>query len=895
MFVIRRSTIGRRAAASAAVAAVAAALTASALTAPAAADLGPPAGGQRGRVGIQSEDENKVRGVKPFFVDESAARLAPYGSVAPGEYTDALSSLRRLPSNGSRWGEVTDQAYDSDDPRYRDSVFSNSGSGSRDVAGRITGLAVGNGWMFAAGANGGVFRKRTTGHAWTPISDGILSLSSGDLVYEPRQDVLWFATGEANTGATSYTGAGVYRLAHATTGRFTDADRVGGEELESRGINQLKFDGAGGVYAATTRGLFKHSTSPKRQKDRWTLAFMPNPASDSDISKPYDNIVNDVLVQPGTGGRVVLINAAWRAGAAYNGFYVSTQAGRSGSFARVNLPGDIDNSDLGNAEFAASATGKRYYLVLERPSGIGTETALQGVFTAQGSVTGPWTRIADSEKLTDSGSALKNQEGYHVGVQAWYNNFVEVDPKHPEHVYLGLEEVFESENGGATWKVIGPYWNTPFPCFDPKKADAGCPQTTHPDQHSIAIAGDAVYVGNDGGVKSRPLDPARSTEDSLGHATDWTNHSSGLRTLQYYSVGVGRDPNGHGNLVFGGLQDNGGALLRAGARKQVSPFGGDGGDSIVNPRNGCNIVDEYTNLVLWMTRTCGLSNAANDSDIIDITVPDVSSRFTAPFRVVRGSKNIGDGRSERWVAGGNSVWKHDFAFSYTELQADADEANGWQKLYATDSDGARLVVGLDAVADPRHPTDYARDTVYAAWCGESNCNSAGFTRGIATNWGGAWTELDMTGLPNRYPNAVTIDPADRSNSTVYVAFNGFNRRFVEGPGAGVKHVFKGKLAKKAGGGVTVTWTDLSVGFPDVPATDVVVVGNKLVVGTDLGVLVADKNATPGRIRWERVGANAGRGGALPLTAVFDLHVGIDGNLYAATHGRGIWRTRLSGL
>jgi hypothetical protein len=29
--------------------------------------------------------------------------------------------------------------------------------------------------------------------------------------------------------------------------------------------------------------------------------------------------------------------------------------------------------------------------------------------------------------------------------------------------------------------------------------------------------------------------------------------------------------------------------------------------------------------------------------------------------------------------------------------------------------------------------------------------------------------------------------------------------------------------------------------------------------------------------------------------VFDLHVGTDGNLYAATHGRGLWRTRLSRL
>jgi hypothetical protein len=200
------------------------------------------------------------------------------------------------------------------------------------------------------------------------------------------------------------------------------------------------------------------------------------------------------------------------------------------------------------------------------------------------------------------------------------------------------------------------------------------------------------------------------------------------------------------------------------------------------------------------------------------------------------------------------------------------------------------MVGMDAVADSSAPADPSKDTYIASWCGQANCNSAGFTRGVATNWGGAWTELDLTGLPNRYPNAVTFDPSDPTNSTIYLVFNGFNRRFIEGPGAGVKHVYRGKLTKTSAG-VSVAWTDLSVGFPDVPATDVLVVGDKLVVSTDLGVLVADRRATPETIQWRRVGLESGLTGyALPLTAVFDIHVGTDGFLYAATHGRGIWKT-----
>ncbi|SDY37558.1 hypothetical protein SAMN05444365_10251 [Micromonospora pattaloongensis] len=833
-------------------------------------------------------------GVKTFAAQEAVARLAPYGAVEPGEYGEALASLRGLPGTVSPWLEVTRRAYDSDDPDYRDPEYSNSGSGWGNVAGRVTGLAAGNGYIFAGGANGGVFRKKLgPGGQWKPISDGILALSTGDLSYDAATDTLWYATGEANTGATSYTGAGVYRLRHASrAGAFSQHDRVGGAELESRSINKLRFDGAGTVYAATSRGLWRHSTDPARHAQPWEQVFLPNPASDGDITKPYDNIVNDVLIQPGSGGRTVLANAAWRSGAAYNGYYLSTAGGGPDSFDRVTLTGEIDAADVGNAEFAAAADGSRLYLVQESPAGLAAAgSALAGVFTSTTGVTGPWTRIADSTTLEKSGSAIGVAEEYPVGVQAWYNNFVAVDPTDPRHVYVGLEEVYETEDAGTTWKTVGPYWNVGFDCFDPAEPSGGCPATPHPDQHSIAFAGDTVLIGNDGGVYSRPRAPTRSAENAAGHATDWTNHNDGLRTLQYYSVGTGRDPNGRGFAVAGGLQDNGGSLLRAGARDQVSPFGGDGGDIIVNPRNGCQILDEYVFLALWVTKNCGRSRG-DTSAVFDLTVPDVNARFTAPFRVVRGSKNVGDGASERWVAGGNSFWRHDHGFSYSREQAAADPDRGWQQLHKLDTTGARLIVGMDAVADRTAPADPSKDVYIASWCGQTNCNSAGFTRGVVTNWGGVWTELDLTGLPNRYPNAVTFDPSDPTNSTVYLVFNGFNRRFIEGPGAGVKHVYRGTLTKTLTG-VQASWTDLSVGFPDIPATDVVVVGDKLVVGTDLGVLVADRRATPETVRWRRVGLPSGSTAfALPLTAVFDLHVSADGFLYAATHGRGIWKTPL---
>jgi hypothetical protein len=207
-----------------------------------------------------------------------------------------------------------------------------------------------------------------------------------------------------------------------------------------------------------------------------------------------------------------------------------------------------------------------------------------------------------------------------------------------------------------------------------------------------------------------------------------------------------------------------------------------------------------------------------------------------------------------------------------------------------------MTVGLDAIADPAAPANPAKDVVYAAWCGESNCNSTGFTSGVATNYGGTWRELQLKDsdstmqLPNRYPNAVWIDEkANAGGNTIYLVYNGYNRRFIEGPGSGVTHVYKGVVSTTANAdnALAVNWTDISGNMPDVPATDVLRVGDRLVVGTDYGVIVSGLNGGT----WTRVGASPGSSAAaLPLTTVYDLTLGPDGYLYAATHGRGIWRT-----
>lgn len=760
------------------------------------------------------------------------ARTAP-GIVLPGAYSAAFTSLQGLPTSGGSWTEVTTRPYNSDDPRYRDPNFSNSSGGSGLVSGRVTGLAAGGGYIYAGGADGGVFRSGDGGTTWTPLTDNLPALSTGDLAFAPNGS-LWFATGEGNTGATSYVGSGVYRLTSPTTSTFSATDRVGGTELESTFINQIKFDDSGSVYAATSRGVWKHSATTNTGSWTRVLYPVPDPADPSQQS-PYNNICNDLEVQPGTNGQVVIANCAWRGGASYNGFYLSTNGGAS--FALINPTGALNPQDIGNTEFAYSSDGKHLYAVVESINKYthNKQTALSGIYDSPtGNVAGPWNKIGDSSTLSSSGSALKAVQGlgYSPGIQAWYNNFVIVDPADSKHVYVGLEEVYETKDAGAHWTTIGPYWNFSFKCWSVIDSQNTCPATTHPDQHSVAIADGKVYVGNDGGVYARNLDGSGG----------WHSLNANLHTLQYYSVGVGTVPGGV--AVAGGLQDNGGSLLRPqdATGNMGSPFGGDGGDTIVDPDNGCKILDEYVFLDLWLTTNCGESDGSTNA-VIDVAPGDPGARFIAPFEA--------DGKyKDHWVAGGQYIWTNNIGFAITS-------GSQWTNVFDQGAGHSTTAI-----------SNY-NDVVWTSWCGP--CNNAGFARGVSTNAGGTWHQVDLTGTPNRYIAGIAIDPADATGNTAYLGFNGFSRRFTEGPGAGIGHIWK-----TTDGGAT--WADVSGNFPDVPVNDIVIRGSKLIVATDLATLIS----TDGGATWSRLGSG------LPITTVMDLTVGPNGLLYAATHGRGIW-------
>jgi hypothetical protein len=777
-----------------------------------------------------------------FEIQEAAAQYAEPRMGPPGALLTAREDAAAIPTVDGTWVQVTNRPYDSDDPHYRDPFISNSGGGAGMVTGRASAVAVDGGqWVYIAGADGGLWRSRDGGSTWTPLTDDLPSLSSGAVAVNHHDHSVWYGTGESNTAFENYLGAGLF----VSYDHGSSWDKVGGDELDGQMISSIVFDGHGHVIVGSSAGIMRRSLgAPPGQA--WQLVSRPGTPG------PYGfTFVNNVAVDPTSDGQHMVASIAWREGGTdYDGFYESWDAGVTWN--RVPATGGINDNDIGRATFAFGSDGSLVGVVESiHKYFFSPETALMGVFVSHsGDVGGPWKKVASSKKLGNSpGSALGYGSGYSPGIQAWYNMIAGVSPKDPDSIYVGLEEVYQSTDGGRHWTTIGPYWNFGLPCGEEDIDD--CPKTTHPDQHGIAFGQGRVWIANDGGLYSRGL-----------HGNHWINNNADLRMLQYYYGGTGRVPGGV--AYWGGMQDNGGSLLLPGADTMVSPFGGDGGDVIVDRNNANRNVSEYVELDMWLTKKAGRSDGSTFA-WREITPAcgaftytpdpcDPQPRFIAPFEADSQAPN------SHWVAGGRYVWETHEGWK-THCSADACD---W--TISHDTGEASQVTALAVNGD----------TIYAGYCG-FGCNpSDDFYAGIDTNYGGTWHTVagpDVTNggdlLPQRYVFGLTVDPNDDAH--VFAMYSGYSRRWI--PGGGVGHVFE----SMDGGD---TWTDITGNLPDAPADDLVISGDTLVLSTDVGVFVADASDPSS---WSRFGTG------LPNAIPNDLTTTPGGAIVAVTHGRGMYR------
>jgi hypothetical protein len=808
--------------------------------------------------GAGSDEHGKV-GDESLELAESLAafvgpRAAPATTINPNAFAAAVTIADSVPSiDSTPWRELGPYSYFADDRRYIDPLFSNSGSGAGFNTGRLTGVAVApNGDVYVAGAGGGIWRSTDSAHqSWTPVFDDQPTTAEGAVAVvggSGNSYTVYAGTGEPTINLDSYAGIGIL----ASTDRGQTWHRVGGNELVGAAIFKIVPAPGGVLYAATSHGLYRLAAGASV----WQQVIGDPDTNQGTPNAQVLNLVSDVAVRPGTNGTEVVAVRGWRAGAATNGLYVSTDSGLTFK-GPLQPQGYLPQNAQGRGSLAYSADGKKLYVMVESPLAFnqGQATGLAGIYLSTRDVDGPFNQIASPSVLMNSGSAQKPGSigtGYKPGVQAWYNQFLVVDPASADHLYVGLEEVYESTDAGKSWVTAAPYWNLTLKCFDLSATDfGGCPNTAHSDQHAAAIANGTVWIGNDGGVFSRPT----SVHTAGG---SWTDHNKNLGTLQYYYADSGVDPGSGKTVLWGGLQDNGTSKLIEGSdtlhpQEASEPFGGDGGATIVDTTNANNVLTEYTSLSPAISNDGGRTWR-------DVTPGDPNPLFIAP--VVQ-DETVASGI----YGGGEYLWRSTKGF--------ATVASDWSAVFDTGPGHS-----ISAI-------DLAGGQGYAAWCGPcwpGYVSETGFSRGLITNVGGSWHQIDLTAVPagcdavpNRYLTGVAVDPANAQHA--YISVSGYARHWMVGPDdPGVGHVFQ-----TSDGGHC--WHDLSGSLVDAPANDVAIVGSHLVVADDVGVFAS--TLTGGT--WKRVGTG------LPHTIVVDLNTTPDGRLLAATHGRGLWAIPLAAL
>ena len=418
---------------------------------------------------------------------------------------------------------------------------------------------------------------------------------------------------------------------------------------------------------------------------------------------------------------------------------------------------------------------------------------------------------------------------------------------------LGL---YKSVDGGATW--TGPtvdaniitsgssysWWfgrvfvapTDPLDVFVPgvsmtRSRDGGTTTETmpgmHGDHHAMAwdpANPDRFFIGDDGGVWR--------TTDNGATMEKFEN----LPASQLYSLDISeQDP----NMQVAGLQDNGVNIKAPDQEEWTSYGGGDGERTLINPVDpqivyGCS---QYG--ACFVDRSGG---GGTDRESINQEVVSARKNWFTPIEF--------DPEDPSIVYTGGEI-----------MSRSTDDGSNWTPI-STD-----LSNGPQPDPDPDYKSYGSLTTIGPA--GKSTGYIyAGTDDGnlwVSRDDGGSWTKVVQEDMPKAWITRVQPDPRDPK--TAYVTYSGFRA------GEDAASIFK-----TTDGGES--WKNISGDLPPGPLNDVNVIGDILVVASDVGVFATrDAGAT-----WLKIGSN------LPMAPVHELrHHSATKTLYAATFGRSMWK------
>ena len=771
------------------------------------------------------------------------------GTISPEMYYPALQQIRRMPRVSSalheRYPALAAPGESSVDPfagTPANALGTWNSLGPANQGGRTRALLIDPGnpaIMYAGGVAGGIWKSTDAGANWSTTTDQMANLAVVSLAFEPgNTSVIYAGTGEGFGNSDAIRGAGIFKTINGGTTWSQLASTANSNFYYSMKI-RVSPRNTQRIWAATNAGVYRSLDGG----GSWTLV--------QDASGVGG--CNDLTMQvQGSSG------------------FVFASCGRTSLQGTVYRGDDTDTSTLtsvlslggqGRSSIAIAPSDESivYVMAAQRSSGGGPgQYGLHGIYRSSASgasgtfVTQRQGNVAPANTaqkinqllLSNPVIALLTECGLgstNFLNQGWYDNVLAVDPVDPNIVWAGGIDLWRSDNAGVDWGTASYWW------FN-KGVD---PQYHHADQHGIVFhpqydgsSNRILFATSDGGVER--TDNARAPVNTtlaqlcgtpVADGTVWVDRNNGYVTSQFYDGAV--YPNGL--TYFGGLQDNG-------TQRGMSPsgnwsvlIGGDGAYAAVDTLNDM----DATNDVLLAANTGNSmrksTNGGTTFVAANVGISGSGFLFISPFTMNNGF------RQQIWT-GGFDIWRS------------VNQAGGWTR--ATGLSGTCGNGSISAIAT--HPLDGNRVLIGMS-DGCYHYNTSALSAPNTGNWPGGTT------IAAGFISWMAWDP--NNTSIAYATISAF----------GINNVFK-----SIDGGVS--WSP-SVGsgpasIPQIPALSVVVNPNdsqQVFVGTDLGVFTSmDGGGT-----WNVENSGFAR------TPVESLKIDQAGTrLFAFTHGRGAWSTRI---
>ncbi|MDQ3171205.1 MAG: hypothetical protein M3Q55_13810 [Acidobacteriota bacterium] len=699
--------------------------------------------------------------------------------------------------------------------------------------------------LFAAGVSGGIWRSNNSGASWQPMGDGLTNIAVNALLIDPaRPNVMYAGTGEGyfreeirGTGLP-LRGSGIYMT---TDGAKTWQQLPATKNSNFHWVNDLEFgvNDSRRIYAATRSGVWRSTDSGATWK---RLLATTVRGGCLDLALRPDK-AEDVLFASCGSYEQATVYRFPRAALGSDREVVL----REPDMGRTSLAISPSKPDVMYALAASNATG---------PQGIYEQGLLAVYRSASGGKAGSWeTRVDNHDPtflntmlLTNTSTAAArvcSPQGSNAlpVTMGWYNNVIAVDPRDPDRVWAAGVDWFRSDDGGRNWGLAS--WGNP-----------NLPAYSHVDQHTITFhpkyngeSNQIVLIGNDGGVFRSTNARAATSNGPQAACTGgqpiqvaWTSLNRGYGVTQFYHG----SPFPDGTQYLGGTQDNGTLLGSddAGPDGWTLKLGGDGSFSAVHPtQTGTWLMSSQFSNVGRTTNagaTVFQARTGLDQVIASVLGPEGNFLFITPFTADPSSDIV-------WI-GGEFLYRSDTF------------GQNWGKAISSQTpNGARV----SAIA-------ISPNTSAIVFAGTDQGHILRTTNGTD-----AVSAIAFTTTQPRQGWVTSIAVAPNSG-VVYATYGNF----------GGKHVYRSVDNGE-------TWHSLDgTGknrLPDIPVHSIVVDPDnqqRLYLGTDLGVMVS----TNGGATW--MTEETGFGPAVTMWLSLIRTPGGQKQLFAFTHGRGVWRVAI---